>query len=493
MPIPHSISVKKNMAYNVIGLIVPLFLAILSTPWLISYLGIEQFGLLTLIWSVMGYFGFLDFGISRALTNAVAICRGKEDYAKAWEYIWTAIILLFFISLLLGGVIYYYSAVIVARMHISAELQGRSIACLSWVALALPIVILNGVQKGALEGYERFDLVNKIRLPMALWSYVGPLCLMPFTRNIEHVVIFLIIGRLVTVVLFSATLKGVCVASKMFTTDALRGLLATGGWIGLSSVMSPIMIYIDRFMIAAQVLLSQVAFYTTPMDAITKLLQPVDAIAGVLFPALSKASANDPVRFVYLYRLGVEIINALMFMACITLITFSYPLLALWINHDFASKSALILQILALGVYANAMARCPWGVLQSSGRAAFTAIIQLVEVIPYFVLLWFLSGRYGILGAAIAWTVRVTLDAALLFYRVGNWPVVIYVVESWCVLVLMLMCMLIFHSITLKLMVYLLAVLPYITITVLYRSKAVNVDKISALFIKKRKPSLTAE
>jgi hypothetical protein len=52
--------------------------------------------------------------------------------------------------------------------------------------------------------------------------------------------------------------------------------------------------------------------------------------------------------------------------------------------------------------------------MQASGKARWTATIHLLEILPYGLLLWFCVHRFGILGAASAWTIRALLDAAVM-------------------------------------------------------------------------------
>ena len=51
------------------------------------------------------------------------------------------------------------------------------------------------------------------------------------------------------------------------------------------------------------------------------------------------------------------------------------------------------------------------------------AIFSLIELPIYVVLAWWCVRAYGVTGAALAWTLRVTLDAVLLFaaaWKVGR-------------------------------------------------------------------------
>ena len=103
----------KNVFINGMGLGGPLIFAVLCIPLLINNLGVERFGILTLMWAVVSYFGLFDLGISRALTIQVAMDMSNGDYSEAGytsrsglrllSFISIAAILLFLFSGLLGA------------------------------------------------------------------------------------------------------------------------------------------------------------------------------------------------------------------------------------------------------------------------------------------------------------------------------------------------------------------------------------------------------
>lgn len=398
-------------------MVFPLTLAVLSVPLIINGLGVAKFGLLTICWAILGYFSFLDFGVSRSLTNTVARFRGQGKIGEAWVSCWTAVVTLLLVFLPTALLVYFFRKSLAdVALNAPADLLDDVIACVGLIGLSLPIVVLTGVFKGGLEGFERFDITNLIRLPMAIWSYAGPVLLLPFTKSIVDVVLFLMLGRLITMVLFGVSLNRLRKKAPIhFSRVALADLFSTGGWIGLSTVMSPLMIFIDRFVLAAKIALEQVAYYTTPMDAVTKLLQPVDAVAGVFFPALSRASQSNPTEYQRLYRLSAELISLLMLPCCLLIGVFSHEILSLWISEEFANNSSSVLSVLSIGVFANALARAPWMALQANGRAKFTAQIQIYELLPYAMALYWAASEYGVMGAALVWSVRVTIDALFLF------------------------------------------------------------------------------
>ena len=90
------------------------------------------------------------------------------------------------------------------------------------------------------------------------------------------------------------------------------------------------------------------------------------------------------------------------------------PLLQLWLGSAYAARSTTAFEVLAVGVLINGLAHLPYAYLLGSGRPDLPAKFHLIELPFYGVIGWLLIRQFGITGAALAWTIRVTLDAALL-------------------------------------------------------------------------------
>src|SRR5699024_1534051 len=67
----------QNTLVNVMGRGIPLLFAVITIPFVIDGLGTERFGVLTIVWIVIGYFGLFDMGLGRATTKFVADQEAK--------------------------------------------------------------------------------------------------------------------------------------------------------------------------------------------------------------------------------------------------------------------------------------------------------------------------------------------------------------------------------------------------------------------------------
>jgi len=90
--------------------------------------------------------------------------------------------------------------------------------------------------------------------------------------------------------------------------------------------------------------------------------------------------------------------------------------LTLWLGADFADRSSPVVSIFAVGLLLNGVAFVPFAAVQAAGLARLTAQLHLVEAVFYFPLLLLGLDRYGLAGAALAWTARVGVDLVLLLF-----------------------------------------------------------------------------
>lgn len=190
--------------------------------------------------------------------------------------------------------------------------------------------------------------------------------------------------------------------------------MSFGGWMTVTNVIGPLMMYMDRFVIGAVLTISAVAYYVTPYEIVTRLLTVPAALAAVLFPAFAAAKSSGSSHATTLYSMGERAILGILAPIVLVLVVFAEEGLRLWLGEDFAQNSTAVLQWLAIGVFLNGYAQVPFTFIQGIGRADITAKLHLLELPIYIALMFWLLNAHGIVGVAIAWLLRAAVDAALL-------------------------------------------------------------------------------
>jgi O-antigen/teichoic acid export membrane protein len=412
-------TLARGAAWNQLGQVLPVLAALLLVPRLIIALGVDRFGILSLAWMLIGYFTLFDLGVSGALTRLVAerLATRREDEVPA--LVWTALGLTTVMGLVGAGLIAASAPWIVGRaLRIPAALQPEALR-LTWVlAAALPIVTGTAALAGVLSAQQRFGVLNAIRVPMGILTYLAPLLVLHFVPGLVAVALALAfvraLGGLAHLAACLASTPGL--GARIVTRRTLLGpILSFGGWMTVTAVVGPLMVYFDRFLIGGRLSMAQVAYYTTPYDLISRMGILAAPVMSVMFPAFAASFDTDRPRAGRLFDWSVRTVASLLFPAALIMAVFARQALTLWLGPEFATHTHAVLRLLAFGVYVNCIAQVALTLLQSSGRPDLGARVHLVELPFYLLALWLLIGGQGIQGVAIAWLARVSADAVVLF------------------------------------------------------------------------------
>jgi O-antigen/teichoic acid export membrane protein len=139
------------------------------------------------------------------------------------------------------------------------------------------------------------------------------------------------------------------------------------------------------------------------------------SVISTLFPAFSRlqgeGSAGEVPRLI---TRSLKYLLLTLGPLLVLLAVNGHDILRLWLGPSFAARATPVLQLLALGTLINFLAAIPVSAIQAMGRADLVAKLTLIQVTPYVALVWALVERFGLVGAALAWVIRVCLASAVI-------------------------------------------------------------------------------
>ena len=235
--------------------------------------------------------------------------------------------------------------------------------------------------------------------------------------NLGVIVAVLLISRIIALVSLSITVRRLVPlgsAKKSQQGNELRSLISFGSWVSISNIISPLMVYADRFLIGSLQAISAVAYYSVPSDATLRLLIVPRSLASAMFPEFSATRDNQRLKDLFLR--SVRYILLLVGIPSLILFFAAHEVMSVWLGESFAMRSATVLQILLPGIVANSIAQIPFSVIQATGRPDLTAKLHLSEFVPYVLVLYVATRAWGIEGAAFAWSLRAIVDTTVLFF-----------------------------------------------------------------------------
>ncbi len=395
-------------------------------PKLISFLGDTQFGLFSLAWVVIGYLAFLDVGVNRAATKFVSEHLAEQDHDSTRLIVRTALTANLVLGLIGGLAVILVSPYLIHSVFkVTTELQSQARLAFYAVGLAVPVLLVQGVLRAVLSSYQRFGWINAVNVltTTAQWGAAALLAWKGY--GVALVVFSTVIARIMATAAYGAVLFRLLPGLQLFRVHGMHGLpklLRFGSWVSVSQLVSPVLVYLDRVLIASFVSLSAVTLYTVPCEVMTRLRIIPSSLVATLYPAFSeRGSEKQRVPLERLYEGSVRYLALVLVPGVLFLFLLGPDLFGVWMGRSFGLQTAAVVQILAVGVLANALAYVPYNLVQALGRPDLTGKFHVLELPLYVVLCVVLIPRWGIAGAALANTVRLVLDSGLLFWAAGKY------------------------------------------------------------------------
>jgi O-antigen/teichoic acid export membrane protein len=411
-----SSAIAGNTVWNLLGTGLPLLLAVVSVPILIGAIGVERFGILTIGWAILSYFGLFDLGLGRATTKFLAEALEDNRVVEGRALFWTSILLNGLLGLVSAAGLAVLAPLLVREvLNVPAPIEPEIIRAFYLMAAAVPLVTVTTALRGTLEAQHRFALLNLLQVPTSTLTQAAPLLVLPFSHSLIWLIGALALSRVLgLVVYFVGALRQIesPFEGPFFARGKLRAMFSFGGWITVTNTVVPFMFNADKFVIGSLSSMAAVTYYSTPYEAVIKFWILSQSLVRTMFPIFStKLEIEQRTR---LYTNAVRMLTLVLAPVVATLIVFAPEILRLWVGGAFVAQSSLVLQILAIGVFVHSLALMPYNLIQGLGRPDITAKFHLLETPFYLLMLWYGVQYFGIVGAAVAWSVRLGVDALLL-------------------------------------------------------------------------------
>jgi len=409
----------RNALLGFIGLALPLLTGAITIPFVIRGLGTERFGLLSLVWVVLGYFTSLDVGLGRAVTKYVAEALGSGNKDKVARLVWSGIALQGSLGLLGTFVLVLVIPVLVARISsISPALLEEARLTLYALAPAVPIIWISSSFTGVLEAAQRFDLANAVKVAFEPLTFLLPLVGVVWGLGLPGIAALLLLTKIIALLANVRFCLEVFPQLAEFSLDqrSVRSLLSFGGWITVSSLLGPTIKYAERLLLVSFLSATALTFYTVPYEMVSRVVVFPASIALALFPSFSYQSADTHKELKDMFVRPLKYLLFLMTTIMVISVALSEQILATWLGAEFAQSSAAVFRILALSFFVNSLAYVPFAAIHGLGRPDLKAKLDLIEMPLLLVLCWWLIPRLGLVGAGAAKLSVTILDTVCLFW-----------------------------------------------------------------------------
>jgi len=424
-----------NVIWGWGGVAVNMAVAFILSPIIVRKLGVERYGVWILLFSTMDYLRMLDFGFRAAVVNGCARFRACEDWEGVNRTVSPA--MLYFLTI---GVVSCVAAILLRDLaltffNIPAGLQVESRTLIVIIAISVSLRLILAPLTATLEGFQRFDLVNRAYISALLFRSIGSLVVLVLGYGLVEMGYVLLVGQIGENAMTIAGVKRVFpsfhVSPSLVQREAMLSLFRYGRYSALMGVASLVTIQVPTTVLGYFHGPAAIAFFNLPFRL---LMYSTEAFAKVA-DVTSSVTAGVEAKREIVWRIAVVTNRhcfTLFMPAAIFLWMFGSELLTVWYSPQVGGNSGPLLPVLVFAfLFAVAGQYNAGAVLIGQGRHALYAYGMVVEVIASAALLFVFVPRYGPLGAA--WVVMATVVAirciflSILMCRLNKFPWLKYI------------------------------------------------------------------
>jgi O-antigen/teichoic acid export membrane protein len=372
-------------------------------PFTIHKLGPEQFGIWAIAMTFIGYYTFMDLGMSGAVFTHMAYAFGRKDHEEA-RNIYGASIWVFGT---IGVVLVAVTFLLAAAVYFLHYTHGRELAIvLLIVGLGTAANFGMRVPYGILNAGQQFDITQAALILNGILRAIGTVIVL----NLHYGVISLAWLSLFTAIPSNAIVIWMAHRRypflKMFSwprwnRHTSKKLFNFGAPVLLGKIADQIRFQTDTLTVSFFIGLTAVAHYTVGSTLVLYYMDIIGSIVWVLIPLLSmQKSVNDHKGFEHSYFAGTRVALASSAFILFGMIAWSKDFVLRWMGQSFTDVYPVIV-ILSIAIFLETSQATSVNALYASLHQKAYAILNISEALSNLVLSLLLARPYGIVGVAV--------------------------------------------------------------------------------------------
>jgi O-antigen/teichoic acid export membrane protein len=404
---------------------VSLFVVLVLTPFELSGMGTERYGLCALAAASASYVTLFDVGGGWAVMRFIPLYRSEGRRREADEAF--SVALLVSLTTGLSGALTLFLAAkpVAALFNTTPGMRTEATEAVRIAGLWLPALLVLGVLIGAGQALGRFRMwawvsAGSVIAFNVLWLVVARTSRSPVQVMWSQVAITVLATAFWAVLLSrDSESPKLClprrgqVAAQLIRFSALSSVAQSG-------VM--LLVTVGTIVVSYAVGAASIVYYALPMSFAQRLTIISSTVVTVLFPKISRSRGG-------LRRSHEKLINDSHLLVAVITSALSAILLwagnsglAIWISPAFAGRATGPLAVLAIGFGAVSMSSVYYVNMEAAGRVAITALLTAGSGVLGVAAALLLALPYGELGGAVGITIglvvlSITVTAASAYFE----------------------------------------------------------------------------
>lgn len=294
---------KAGVVLNYVVIILNTVVGLLYTPYMLRMMGQSEYGLYSLVASVIAYLTVLDLGFGNAIVRYTAKFRAEKKTEEQYEMFGMFFLLYLVIGIIAFGIglgLYFNVGTLFGDTMTAVELDRARIMMLLLVAnlaFTFPMSIWGSI----IQAYEDFVFQKSLNIFRIILNTAVMICLLHFGyKAVAMVVVQTIFNVLTLVVNFIYCRRKLNIhiyfRFKHFHWGFLKEVALYSFWIFLNAIMDRVYWSTGQFVLGAMVGTAAVAVFAIAIQLEGMYMQFSTAISSVFLPKVTAMVATNRSR-----------------------------------------------------------------------------------------------------------------------------------------------------------------------------------------------------
>lgn len=406
---------KLGAVLSYVAIFANTLVQLLYTPFLVSKLGQSEYGLYSLVASIIGYLTILDLGFGNAIVVHTAKYRAMKETEKEKTLHGMFRIIYTIIGIIagLGGVVLALSSSSIFGATMNGYELGQMRTMLFILSFNLFITFVFSIYSSIITASERFVFQKSLTI---LATITKPLLMIPILfmgyKSVALCVVITVVNTIVLLANYLFCKKKLNVSIKFmgFDKKLLKVILAYSFWIFLTQIVDKINWSADQFILGAVSGTMAVSVYSAAAILNTMVINLSTAISGVMLPKMTnmvtkKATSEDLTNeFIKVGRIQFIII----FLIVSGLVILGKDFINIWLGEGF-EQTYIVALLLIVPAVLSLIQNTGLAIMQAMNKFKFKALSTFVMSVINIIISIFLAKQFGAPGAAFGTCISIIL------------------------------------------------------------------------------------
>lgn len=412
-----------------------IIISVAITPIILSLIGKEEYGLYSLVYSIMGYFSVLDFGFGNAMIRYISKYKaeGKDDRNINSLFL-IIYCIIGIITLIVGSIIYSNIESIFGNSLSTVEIEKVNVMMIVFLigtAISFPLSIFDSYVL-ANEKFVFLKIVNLMRI-LLYPVMIIPLLLLGY-KSISMVVIYTVLNVLMHMfyAIYSLTKLKMKITFNVKKIDfsIFKEIIVYSFFVFLNLIVDTIFNNTDQVILGIVSGTVAVSIYSVANQIKTANTAFSTAISNLFLPKITKLLAlnkKDEINRTFIKVSKIQLYIMLLILS--GFFVFGKAFITLWVGNDYIDAYYIVLLLIGFSIIPLTQ-NLGISVLQAMNKHRFRSLVYIVIAVLNIFLSIPLAKMYEGIGAAVGSAIATVLGQIIVmniyYYKVAGLDIINY-------------------------------------------------------------------